>query len=121
MPAPLVLRAAALGTAALASLLLAGCASVTSDGGFDAVAQGAQARGKPEPKIMRSEADERAVLDTVRGLLAKPLGMDDALRIALVNHVQAARLDAQALAQNLGLTRATRFVNVLEMGYERPG
>ncbi|MET0983729.1 MAG: TolC family protein, partial [Telluria sp.] len=82
MPFPLPLRAAAIG----AALLVAGCASVTPDGGFDAVAQGAQARGKPEPKIMRSEADERAVRDTVRALLATPLAMEDAVRIALVNH-----------------------------------
>ena len=30
--------------------------------------------------------------------------------------VQAARLDTEALAKNLGLTRATRFINVLELG-----
>ena len=33
--------------------------------------------------------------------------------------VQAARLDAEQLAKNLGLTQATRFVNVLEFGLVR--
>ena len=30
--------------------------------------------------------------------------------------IQAMRLDAERLAQNLGLTRTTRFINVLELG-----
>jgi outer membrane protein TolC len=33
--------------------------------------------------------------------------------------VQAARLDAEQTARNLGLTRTTRFVNVLELGAKR--
>ena len=33
--------------------------------------------------------------------------------------LQAVRLDAEALAKNLGLTRATRFINVLEFGPAR--
>jgi outer membrane protein TolC len=33
--------------------------------------------------------------------------------------VEAARLDAQAMAHNLGLNRTTRFVNVLELGVRR--
>ncbi len=32
--------------------------------------------------------------------------------------VQVARLDTEATARNLGLTRSTRFVNVLELGYQ---
>ena len=32
--------------------------------------------------------------------------------------VQLARVDAEATARNLGLTRATRFVNVFELGYQ---
>ena len=33
--------------------------------------------------------------------------------------VQAARLDTEALAKNLGLTRSTRFINALELGPAR--
>lgn len=32
--------------------------------------------------------------------------------------LQVAKLDAEATAKNLGLTRATRFVNVFELGYQ---
>ncbi len=32
--------------------------------------------------------------------------------------VQVARVDTEATAKNLGLTRSTRFVNVLELGYQ---
>ncbi|MEW6022498.1 MAG: TolC family protein [Pseudomonadota bacterium] len=66
--------------------LLAGCAGVAPDGGFAAVADGARARTGAEAKLVRSEADERAVADTVRSLLAQALGQDAAVRIALLNH-----------------------------------
>jgi outer membrane protein TolC len=50
---------------------------------------------------------------------AAPARLEEVERIALEQRldVQAARLDAQATAANLGLTRTTRFVNVLDLGY----
>jgi outer membrane protein TolC len=50
---------------------------------------------------------------------AAPAPLEDVERIALEQRldVQAAKLDAQATAANLGLTRTTRFVNVLDLGY----
>jgi outer membrane protein TolC len=50
---------------------------------------------------------------------AAPARLEEFERIALEQRldVQAARLDAQATASNLGLTRTTRFVNVLDLGY----
>jgi outer membrane protein TolC len=50
-----------------------------------------------------------------------PAELNDIERIALSQRldVQAARQDAQATAAALGLTRATRFINVLELGYVR--
>ena len=50
---------------------------------------------------------------------AGPAQLEDVERIALEQRldVQAAKLDAQATAASLGLTRATRFVNVLDLGY----
>jgi outer membrane protein TolC len=50
---------------------------------------------------------------------AAPAQLEDVERIALEQRldVQAAKLDAQALASNLGLTKTTRFVNVLDLGY----
>jgi outer membrane protein TolC len=52
-------------------------------------------------------------------LPAAPARLEDVERIALAQRldVQAAKLDAEATASNLGLTRATRFINVLDLGY----
>jgi outer membrane protein TolC len=49
--------------------------------------------------------------------------LPDIERIALTQRldVQAARTGAEATAQNLGLTRTTRFINVLELGLVRNG
>ena len=48
----------------------------------------------------------------------EPADQADIERLALAQRldVQAARLGAEQTARNLGLTRATRFVNVLELG-----
>ena len=50
-----------------------------------------------------------------------PLDMPDVERRAIAERldVQAARLGAEQTAKNLGLTQATRFVNVLELGAVR--
>jgi outer membrane protein TolC len=52
-------------------------------------------------------------------LPGSPAQLEDVERIALTRRldVQAARLDAETTAANLGLTRTTRFVNVLDLGY----
>lgn len=82
MRAPFLFR----GALAAGAALLAGCAGVAPDGGFGAVAESARARTGAEAKLVRSEADARAVADTVGALLAQPLGQDAAVRIALLNH-----------------------------------
>ena len=61
------------GGALAALLLVGGCAGVTPDGGFDAVASSAQARAGLAPRIVLNEADARAVAETTRALLAQPL------------------------------------------------
>jgi outer membrane protein TolC len=50
---------------------------------------------------------------------AAPFAPADAERTAMERRldVQVAKLDAEGVAKSLGLTRATRFVNVLEVGY----
>jgi outer membrane protein TolC len=52
-------------------------------------------------------------------LPAAPAELQDLERIAIQQRldVQAAKLDAQATASNLGLTKTTRFINVLDLGY----
>jgi outer membrane protein TolC len=54
-------------------------------------------------------------------LPAAPREEQDAESLALDKRLdlQAARLQTEAVAQNLGLTRATRFINVLELGPAR--
>lgn len=52
-------------------------------------------------------------------LPAEPLAQPDLERLAVSERldIQAARLRVRETASNLGLTRATRFINVLELGY----
>ena len=56
-------------------------------------------------------------------LPAQPRDLPDVERTALAQRldVEAARKGAEATAHNLGLTRTTRFVNVLEFGLVRNG
>jgi len=56
-------------------------------------------------------------------LPAQPRDLPDIERMALAQRldVAAARTAAEATARNLGLTRTTRFVNVLELGLVRNG
>jgi outer membrane protein TolC len=57
--------------------------------------------------------------DHLPDLPAAPAELQDVERIALAQRldVQAAQADAAATAADLGLTRTTRFVNVLDAGY----
>ncbi len=54
-------------------------------------------------------------------LPAKPLQVQDAEAYAITNRldIQAARQQTASLASSLGLTRTTRFINVLDLGYLR--
>jgi outer membrane protein TolC len=54
-------------------------------------------------------------------LPAEPAELEDIERIALRDRldIQAARIEAAQTAASLGLTKTTRFVNVLDLGYVR--
>ena len=60
-----------------------------------------------------------ALPDRLPDLPAAPAELQDVERIALAQRldVQAAKADAAATAADLGLTRTTRFINVLDAGY----
>ena len=62
---------------------------------------------------------EYALPDHLPDLPAAPAELPDVERLALAQRldVQAARADAAATAADLGLTRTTRFINVLDAGY----
>ncbi|MGZ5198429.1 MAG: TolC family protein [Telluria sp.] len=97
----------------LAALLaaLAGCASVTPDRGFDAVAHDTQARTGFTPQLAHDDADRRQVAATVNDILRQPLGADDAVRIAVLNNprLQATYWDV-GIAQ-ADLAQASRLPN----------
>lgn len=69
-----------------AAVLLGGCASFSPDGGFESVQQVTQQRLGKDVLWART-SDQRATLDTrVTELLDKPLSVDDAVQIALLNN-----------------------------------
>jgi len=96
MPLPLK-RAAAVA----APLLLAGCATFSTDGGFDAVAMSAREFSGKEIRAVRNIDDQRAVDVRVEELLKKPLQVDDAVQVALLNNK-----GLQASFQELGISEA---------------
>jgi len=97
------------GLAAL--LLLAGCASVAPDAAFQASADQARERTGVEARLLRTDDDRRALSAEIDALLAQPLGVDAAVRIAVLNHpgLQATYWDA-GIAQ-ADLAQAARLRN----------
>jgi outer membrane protein TolC len=70
----------------LVPLLLAGCASLSSDGGFSSVEQAVESRTGAQAKWVRSEDEANTVRTRVKELLGKPLTVQDAVQIALLNN-----------------------------------
>ena len=65
---------------------LGGCASFSADGGFSAVEQTAKDRLGKDLRWARTDADHAGIDERVAELLAKPLTMDDAVQVALLNN-----------------------------------
>lgn len=86
---------------ALAALLLSGCATFSPDGGFSSVEKTAQARLGKDLVWARSEADQDRINQRVAELLKKPLSVDDAVQVALLNN-----RGLQASFAELGITEA---------------
>ncbi|GAB3458499.1 TolC family protein [Massilia terrae] len=96
---------------------------------FHAESSAALARTEREARATREKlarllglASSRFQLpERLPGLPSSTAELADIERIALDQRldVQAARSDAEATAANLGLTRTTRFINVLDLGYVR--
>ena len=85
----------------LATLLLAGCASFSPDGGFSAVERTAKNQLGKDLRWARSEADQDTIDKRVAELLAQPLTVDDAVQLALLNN-----RGLQASFQELGIGEA---------------
>lgn len=81
--------------AALATLLLAGCATFSADGGMESVSATAHTRTGENVSRLQTESDIAAARTVTEQLLARPLTADAAMRIALLNNrgLQASLLD----------------------------
>jgi outer membrane protein TolC len=70
--------------APLALAVLAGCTTVAPDGGFSSVAASARERIGAEPRLARDDAAARELARQVEATLAQPLGMDEAVKVAVL-------------------------------------
>ncbi|MFM0564898.1 TolC family protein [Paraburkholderia sediminicola] len=86
-------------TAVLA--FLAGCTTFSRDGGFDTVSTTASQRLGKDAVLVRTDEDRNAVAKRTQELLSRPLGMDGAIQIALLNN-----RGLQASYSELGIAEA---------------
>jgi outer membrane protein TolC len=85
----------------VSAAVLGGCASFSTDGGFSRVEQTAKERLGKDLRWARTEADQDTIDRRVSELLARPLSVDDAVQIALLNN-----RGLQATFHELGITEA---------------
>lgn len=71
---------------AVAAILLTGCTTFSNDGGFGAVSTTASQRLGKDAVYVKTDEDREAVFKRTRELLSKPLDMDDAVQLALLNN-----------------------------------
>jgi outer membrane protein TolC len=88
-------------SAALSTLLLAGCATFSADGGLDSVSALTRERTGVAVSLQRSPEDAEAVRSAVEKMLSAPLTPDAAVRIALLNN-----RGLQASLADLGIAEA---------------
>src|SRR5580698_1860568 len=87
--------------AVLISLALCGCATFSTDGGFDAVTEETHARLHQDVRWARTSQEQRKNDEQVAGLLAHALSAEDAVQIALLNSRAL-----QASFEQLGVSEA---------------
>ena len=86
---------------AAAVLTLAGCATLSNDGGFAAVERITKDKIGKDVKWARTDADQNTIAKSVAELTARTLSVDDAVQIALLNN-----RGLQADFADLGLAEA---------------
>ncbi len=89
------------GIALSGAIALAGCTTFSRDGGFDAVASTAQQRLGKDVRWARSAEERAKNAHQVAELLQRPLSVDDAVQIALLNNGAL-----QASFEELGISEA---------------
>lgn len=95
----------------LASLLLAGCASFSEDGGFAAVDRLAKERVGQSPAYARTAEQAAAARSRVAELLKAPLTADGAVEVALINNRELQAAYAELGIAEADLVRAGRLAN----------
>ncbi|RZJ19897.1 MAG: TolC family protein, partial [Haliea sp.] len=111
-----------LAATAAAAVLLAGCASFSTDGGFDRVAELTKERTGQAPAYQRSAQDSDNARTRVDELLKQPLTAETAVEVAFLNNrgLQA-NLNSLGIAES-DLVRAGRLANpVFSFGRMREG
>lgn len=98
-------------TVALFSMFVAGCATFSEDRGFSAVETAAKDRLGKETKRLRSEAESESAVQAVGKLLEKPLSVDDAEQIALLNNRGLQATYAELGIAEADLIQAGRMTN----------
>ena len=87
-----------------------------------ALARAEQAKGQARERLVRlmglATGDKVQLPDRLPDLPTALPGLPDVEQQAMASRIdlQMTRLQTEALARNLGLTRSTRFINVLELG-----
>jgi outer membrane protein TolC len=94
-------------TVLLASL--AGCASLSEDGGFSDVQQAVEQRAGAQTVWQRSGGESASVRARVEELLAKPLGSQEAVQIALLNNPGLQAAYAEVGIAEADLVQASRW------------
>ncbi|MFL9883443.1 TolC family protein [Paraburkholderia agricolaris] len=82
-------------------VFLTGCTTFSKDGGFDTVSTTASQRLGKDAVLVRTDENRSAVTRRTQELLSKPLSMDDAVQIALLNN-----RGLQASYSELGIAEA---------------
>ena len=85
----------------VSAAVLGGCASFSPDGGFASVERTTKERLGKDVQWARSEADQDRIAQRVAQLLSRPLSVDDAVQVALLNN-----RGLQASFQELGINEA---------------
>ncbi|MFM0159212.1 Outer membrane protein TolC [Burkholderia sp. GAS332] len=88
-------------TVAAALVFLAGCTTFSKDGGFNTVSTTASERLGKDAVRVRTDEDRGAVAKRTQELLSRPLSLDDAVQIALLNN-----RSLQASYDELGIAEA---------------
>lgn len=96
-----ILKPGLLVTLVMTALLLGGCATFSKDGGFSQVEKLVKDKTGKEVQWAKTEQQQKAIDDRVHELLTKPLNVDDAVQIALLNNK-----NLQASFYELGISEA---------------